>query len=47
MPEVRIEASARRDLKRLPREIVEWVLEAIEELEKDPFLGERLPSQQA
>ena len=42
MPKVRIEASARRDLKRLPREIVEWVLEAIEELEKDPFIGERL-----
>ncbi len=42
MPEVRIESSARRDLKRLPREVVEWVLEAIEELEGDPFLGERL-----
>ncbi len=42
MPEIRIEGSARRDMKRLPGEIVEWVLEAIEELDKDPFIGERL-----
>ncbi|BES81442.1 type II toxin-antitoxin system RelE/ParE family toxin [Pyrodictium abyssi] len=42
MPEVRIEGSARRDLKRLPREVVEWVLEAVGELERDPFIGERL-----
>ena len=37
---MRVLRSATR--KRLPREIVEWVLEAIEELEKDPFIGERL-----
>lgn len=37
MPEVRTEASARRDLKRLPREVVEWVLEAVVELERDPL----------
>ena len=42
MPEVRLEASARRDLKRLPKHVVEWVLEVIEELKRDPFIGERL-----
>jgi len=42
LPEVRIESSARRDLKRLPREVVEWALEVARELREDPFLGERL-----
>ncbi len=42
MPKVRIEGSAKRDLKRLPREVVEWVLEVVGELEENPFLGERL-----
>lgn len=42
MPEVHIESSVRRDLKRLPREVVKWVLEVVEELKENPFLGERL-----
>ena len=42
MPRVLIESSAKRDLRRLPREVVEWVLEVIGELEENPFLGERL-----
>ncbi len=29
-------------MKHLPREVVEWVLEAIGELEKNPFIGEKL-----
>jgi len=42
LPEVHIESSVRRDLKRLPREVVKWVLEVVEELKENPFLGERL-----
>ncbi len=42
MTEVRIETSARHDLKRLPKEVVEWVLEIVEKLKENPFIGERL-----
>ena len=42
MPSVRLVGAARRDLKQLPRDIIEWVLGLIDKLEKDPFIGERL-----
>ncbi len=42
MPEVRLVSSARRDLRELPREVIEWVLEVIDKLEENPFIGERL-----
>ncbi|BAF34798.1 hypothetical protein APE_1558b [Aeropyrum pernix K1] len=42
MTEVYIESSAKRDLKRLPKHIVQWVLNTVEELEENPFIGERL-----
>ena len=42
MARVRIETSAIRDLKRLPKEIVEWVSKVVEELSENPFIGERL-----
>jgi mRNA-degrading endonuclease RelE of RelBE toxin-antitoxin system len=42
LTKVYIESSARRDLKRLSRNIVHWVLNVIDKLEENPFIGERL-----
>ncbi len=42
MTQVLIESSVKHDLKKLPRNIIEWVSKVINDLEENPFQGERL-----